>query len=212
MTTYNVLDEIFQGIDNIRNMLENPSTSGRYHNVTKTVEEGPSVTEVHYIGLRQTAAFNIELDCGVYTHNDKLASRVTRFNFKLTLVGARKFSHSGNINDAATKTRLHTDIESIVYEVDALVFYHPYRKEYYIRQNTNTVTFNQWQSEPAMYDESLPICHNYSDLSRLSPVITVNGKERIVHDPISTGIILENVQPYLDELYINSEEEDNTNE
>lgn len=211
MTTYNVLDEIFQGIDNIRNMLGNPSTSGRYHNVTKTVEEGSPVTEVHYVGLRQTAAFNIELDCGVYTHAEKTASRTTRFNFKLTLVGARKFSYSGNVNDAATKTRIHSDIESIVYEVDALVFYHPYRKEYGIKQNTNTVTFNQWQSEPAMYDESLPIHHNYIDLSRLSPVITVNGKERIVHDPISKEIILENLQPYLDELHANTKE-DNTNE
>lgn len=211
MTTYNVLDEIFQGIDNIRSMLENPSTSGRYHNVTKTVEEGPSVTEVHYIGLRQTAAFNIELDCGVYTHAEKTASRTTRFNFKLTLVGARKFSYSGNVNDAATKTRIHSEIESIEYEVDVLVFYHKYRNGYVVRANTNTVTFNRWHSEPELYDEPLPIYHNYSDLSRLSPVITVNGKERIVHDPISTGIILENLQPYLDELYVNNEE-DNTNE
>ena len=91
------------------------------------------------------------------------------------------------------------------------MFYHKYRNGYVVREDTNTVTFNRWHSEPELYDGPLPIYHNYSDLSRLSPVITVNGKERIVHDPISTETILKNLQPYLDELYVNNKE-DNTNE
>lgn len=212
MATYNVLDEIFQGINNIRSGLEDPTVSGLYPNVSRTVKKGLEVTEVHYIGLRQTAAFNIELDCGIYTYAERTGIRSSRFNFKLTLIGARYGAFISSISDAANKVKMYADIDSIVYEVDVLVAYRRDLHKYYILDSTNTVAFNRGlYSSSDLYDKPLPIYHNYSDLSRLSPVIIADGRDRIVHDPISTEIILKNLQPYLDELYVNNKE-DNTNE
>lgn len=203
MATYNILEELFQGIDNVRNALSDPNSTGRYYSVSKNVIRKDEITETHYTGSRQAASFNIELDCGVYISNSIMDPHgpTTRFNLQLTIIGVNSHHFSGRINDATTKQRIHSGIDRVNYEIDAVVFYHKYAHRYYLWNNINTVRFKK-NTYLRWHDTDAVIYHNYNDLAKLSPIITIGGSDRFIHDPITDDLVLERLQPYLEQLWV----------
>lgn len=207
-----VMDEIFQGIDTIREALNNPSKPSRYDSVSETMKTQGHVQETHYLGVWRTMDFNFSLDCAIIHALQDSETRTTRFNFKLTIDGGNVCGsqYCTAVRDMANRGAIvHRDIQREVCELDVLIGYHPGRKEYSIRRVIGTVRFDPYPDAADLYETTPVIYHNYRDIVQITPAVLLGKYTRLFHGYINDLTIMLNLRPYLAELWEDNNDEMN---